>query len=101
MSVTPSISLVAYEARDGRVFVKVPNERGRYMLVDRCVIEVDCPQCKSARGEPCKGAVADYAVDTHVVRRNKYRAIRRGWQLPPPDDQLSSKPHFKLINSRG
>jgi hypothetical protein len=43
MAITPSISLVAYEARDNRVFVKVPNERGRYILTSRCVIEVAFP----------------------------------------------------------
>lgn len=52
--IMPTISLVAYEAwPKGKVFVRVPNERGRYVMTDRCVVEVGCPVCKATRGQPC------------------------------------------------
>jgi len=98
MSVTPQISLVAYESRDGRrVFVKVPDERGRYMLTDRCVVEVSCPNCRSAIGEPCKGLQKSYSVDTCYLRRRAYNFKRKGWAIPPPVDQMPAKPRYKLV----
>ena len=64
-----SISLVAFEDRDpDKVFVKVPNERGRWMRTDLCVIAVECPQCNAHKGEPCKHN-GKYWVGTHYVRR--------------------------------
>ncbi len=49
-----NIGLLGYEVTPGTVFVRVPNERGRWMLVDRSVVEVDCPFCKAITGEPCR-----------------------------------------------
>lgn len=69
---TLNIALHAYECLPGLVFVKVPNERGRYMLTDRCVVEVDCPHCKAVSGEPCKSVnmlTTTYTVGTHYRRR--------------------------------
>lgn len=99
MGVTPTISLVAYEARDGRVFVKVPNERGRYILTERCVVEVDCWHCKSAAGEPCfNGNI--YTVATHSVRRNRASRNRaRGGKFQQPD-RIEAKPRVKLLLDR-
>lgn len=52
---TPKISLIAMESRDpNRVFVRVPNERGRWMLVHRCVVLAPCDVCGAAIGEPCR-----------------------------------------------
>jgi len=99
MSVTPTISLVAYEARDKRVFVKVPDERGRYLLTDRSVIEVECPVCRSARGEPCRGRQG-YNADTHFLRRSRYRTQRSGWTIPAGNPDQVDKPRFKLILPR-
>lgn len=70
---TPQISLVAMESRDpNRVFVRVPNERGRWMLVHRCVILRPCSVCKAAIGEPCKSdpndPVPKYTVGHHYGR---------------------------------
>jgi hypothetical protein len=98
--VTPRISLIAYEARpQGRVFVKVPNEPGRFILADRCVVEVDCCVCGAAAGEPCKSDYR-YLTDTHWRRRRDWKEIRAGLgDVQPPRDQIT-KPHFKLC-SRG
>lgn len=54
MSMSLNIGLLAYTALPGTVFVRVPNERGRWMLVDRAVVEVDCAHCKAIAGEPCR-----------------------------------------------
>jgi hypothetical protein len=74
------ISLVAYHAIDRLVFVRVPNERGRYMLTDQCVALVPCSQCGACVGEPCANRHLNwyrnhpdlptrYTVSTHVARR--------------------------------
>lgn len=87
MSVTPAINLIAYTCTPEKVFVKVPNERGRWMLTDRCVVEVACTHCGAARGEPCfrhfgigqRGIPSEwmeqrrYGVGTHHVRRTDYQ----------------------------
>ncbi|MES2347005.1 MAG: hypothetical protein V4641_05475 [Pseudomonadota bacterium] len=54
MSATLNIGLVAYHAVGNLAFVKVPSERGRYMLTDLCVIAVPCPVCGAVIGEPCR-----------------------------------------------
>ena len=33
---------------------RIPNERGRWLLVDRAVVEVDCRWCGAVAGEPCR-----------------------------------------------
>jgi len=82
------MTLIAYEARDRRVFVRVPGERGRYVLTSRCVVEVPCRQCGAQTGEPCLGRNG-YMVDPHYTRRQAYRHKRAGWEVPgPPPDQL-------------
>lgn len=67
------IGIVAYEALCNFVFVRVPNERGRWVLVAKCVAEVDCPICGAIAGEPCHnrktGPNRRYWVDTHHGRR--------------------------------
>lgn len=75
----PVIHLTAVLATPEKVFVKVPNERARWMLTDRCVVEVGCRHCGAATGEPCyrirSRNVRRYAVGTHFVRRNDYQAM--------------------------
>jgi len=82
MSVTPRISLVAYEERvGGFVFVAIPNERGRYLRTDKSVVLVACPLCRAAIGEPCKthSSTADgYGATTHANRRDRARAKHYG-----------------------
>lgn len=67
------ISLVAYTEVDGRVFVKIPNEQGRYFLTDRCVVEVNCRYCGALVGEPCyskeREGYRKYTSGTHWKRR--------------------------------
>ncbi len=94
MTVTPRISLVAFEDRNPHfIFVAVPDERGRYLRTDRSVAFVACPMCKAGVGEPCRSGSGDgYAGTTHVWRRG---AARKHWgqrtddvlhepPLPPP-----------------
>lgn len=74
-----NIGIVAYECIPGLVFVRVPNERARYMLVERCVAEVDCEHCNAVAGEPCKRTYSTgvtYSVGTHAVRRGDGRRGR-------------------------
>lgn len=71
-----AIGLYAYECAGNMVFVRVPNERGRWLLTDRCVVEVDCPICNSVSGEPCKNQNSDtlrYWTGTHARRRELFR----------------------------
>lgn len=49
-----NIGLVAYHVVGNLAFVKVPSERGRYLLTDLCVITVPCPYCNAIVGEPCR-----------------------------------------------
>jgi hypothetical protein len=76
---TPRISMIAMDARDPKkAFVRVPDEPGRWIYADRCVVEVPCSQCEAAIGEPCKGRYSGkYWVDTHYRRRNAWAALRK------------------------
>lgn len=78
MTVTPRISLVAFEDRNQDfIFVAVPNERGRYVRTDKSVAHAACEQCGAVAGEPCKRNGGDgYGGTTHVVRRI---AARKYW----------------------
>jgi len=88
MPATLNIGLTAYHAVGNLAFVKVPSERGRYLLTDMCVIAVPCPVCGAVVGEPCRrGQWADgkryagyfrphdgrpmtHGVGTHARRRS-------------------------------
>ena len=76
---TPRISLVAMESRDpNKTFVKVPNEPGRWILAERCVVEVPCPRCYAAIGEPCFNPDnGKYWVDTHLLRRIEWKKKKK------------------------
>lgn len=75
--ICPAISLTAFDSRDPFfVFVKVPNERGRYVRTDVSVILVPCRHCGACVGEPClrgghalPGRLKTYGAGTHAVRR--------------------------------
>ena len=81
--ITPSISLVAWADRQpGFVFVKVPNERGRYVRTDTCVVLTACPYCHAGIGEPCFASSSTakhphYQGGTHSDRRSRAARIRR------------------------
>jgi hypothetical protein len=93
MSVTPRISLVAYEERvGGFVFVAVPNERGRYVRTDKSVVLVECPMCHASVGEPCtlRASTPDgYTAGTHANRRDrakvKFFGVRGEDRIEPVD----------------
>lgn len=94
--ITPTISLVAYEARDKlRIFVKVPDERGKYFLCHRCVVLVECPHCGSSIGEPCKGAGKKYTAGHHWRRAQKANQVH-GYGTIGLEDQ-TTKPRVKLV----
>ena len=84
MSVTPRISLVAYDDRNPAfIFVAVPDERGRYVRTDRSVAFVPCSFCHATVGEPCRHGSGDgYGGGTHVARRE---AARKHWGQPADD----------------
>lgn len=77
--VKPSMSrigLVAYCALPpNHVFVRVPNEPGRWVMVHRCVVDVECSHCKAVAGEPCKRG-KHYGVGTHIARRAAHSSFR-------------------------
>lgn len=79
------VGVHAYECIPGLVFVRVPNERGRYMLVDRCVAEVDCRLCGAIAGEPCHNRKRDrkYHIMTHAVRREDWKKQGKGRHARP------------------
>jgi hypothetical protein len=54
MTASLNIGLTAYHVVGNLAFVKVPSERGRYMLTDLCVTVVPCPTCNAVVGEPCR-----------------------------------------------
>lgn len=91
-----NIGLVAYGLDTSKAFVRVPNERGRWMLTDRSVAEVDCPHCYAIAGEPCRRAWPEwrrvetpppapdairYHVTVHVKRKQAW-AKATGHRFP-------------------
>lgn len=75
-----NIGLVAYGVTPGLVMVRVPTERGRWVLTERCVVEVDCRCCGAVAGEPCRrnwheqkrrpSTPIKHGSGTHAVRRD-------------------------------
>jgi hypothetical protein len=95
-----TIGLVAYQVNPSMVFVRVPTERGRYLLTDRCVVEVPCGHCGAMVGEPCRRGTwwrhvrqpewiaagpPKHGVGVHVCRRDDGRRFRGG-NVRPGDD---------------
>ena len=79
----PVISLIAWEDRSTDfIFVRVPNEYGRYLRTDQCVSQVPCPytHCGATVGEPCMHD-GRYVAGTHAVRREAGKNARRGQQF--------------------
>lgn len=88
-----TIGLLAYQVNPSMVFVRVPTERGRYLLTDRCVVEVPCGHCGAMVGEPCRRGTwwrrsrqpewitagpPKHGVGVHVCRRDDGRKFRGG-----------------------
>lgn len=91
-----TIGLVAYGI-DGPnpnlVFVRVPTERGRWVLTDRCVVEVPCSRCGAIVGEPCRRnwgfrfrtKALSHGAGTHADRRTAWQLIKHTklWHTTP------------------
>jgi len=78
--IIPKIHLVAFNDRDGKIFVGIPNEPGRYLRTEMCVIERVCQTCKSGVGEPCSNLsdhryrmnkIKKYGCTVHTCRRRR------------------------------
>ena len=68
------IELVAYNIMPGKIFVKDPSLRGRYMITDICVAYEPCPHCKALIGEPCYRMVQgrrSYSNSIHCARKKR------------------------------
>lgn len=69
----PIISLIAFEDRPAKfIFVRVPDDFGRYVRTDPCVAKVPCERCGATIGEPCKSwgkKPGRYHGATHALRR--------------------------------
>lgn len=93
------ISVIAYECLPGAVFVRVPNERGRWLMTDRCVVEVDCVVCGALCGEPChnnkQGALRHYNVGTHARRRD-HGVMRHRQMAPKPKLRMRAEDWMEL-----
>lgn len=87
------IGMMAYGATPELVFVRVPNERGRWILTHWSVAEVDCRICKAVAGEPCHNQRFDrrYGVGTHAVRRTDaaWMLRKEGRKVPPHKLRMS------------
>jgi hypothetical protein len=97
--VTPRISMVAYEDRNRtKAFVAVPNERGRYVFTDRCVVEVPCRACGSMIGEPCKNQnhpeSLRYWSGTHGDRRTDASKLNRSLTRAQQAERLAEAPVY-------
>lgn len=109
-----NIGVIAYGIDPSMVMVRVPNERGRWLLTDRCVVEVDCPLCGAVAGEPCRrwlntwrrANVMDkrepppaeclrYGVGVHVVRKEAAQQKFGGghWASRQPPHKLRLSAH--------
>ncbi|KAF1008936.1 MAG: hypothetical protein GAK28_00568 [Luteibacter sp.] len=95
MTASLNIGLTAYHAVGNLAFVKVPSERGRYMLTDLCVIAVACAECGAVIGEPCRAyhgltywekrfpdkKPSGHTVTVHYKRKHAAdEKLGRGWK---------------------
>lgn len=94
---TPKISLIAMDCRDpAKAFVRVPDEPGRWVLTDRCVVEVACSQCGSAIGEPCRSHLSGYRQGTHFTRRNLWNRRSTKAQRRTVHVESLEKPRYRF-----
>lgn len=91
METIAGIGLIAYGITNSHVMVRVPNERGRWLLTHRAVAEVACRCCGATAGEPChnmrSGSARRYWTETHVVRRDDAAAAKRKG-VPPAKHKI-------------
>jgi hypothetical protein len=68
----------AFEDRSGGfIFVKVPNEHGRYVRTNHSVAVAGCPTCGSGACVPCVGQYKRYTGSVHVDRIVKAQDLLR------------------------
>lgn len=100
METIAGIGLIAYGITGTHIMVRVPNERGRWLLTDRCVCEVSCRWCGAGVGEPCHnnrgGSARRYHVGTHVSRRDD--ALGKFGRGPRPPHKLRLSPTDLALN---
>ena len=95
-----NVGMVAYGLTPELAMVRVPSERGRWMLVHWCVVAVDCTLCGAISGEPCRSnhyqlkrqsarfptVAVRHGIGTHAVRRTDamrmYGSYRGFHRLP-------------------
>lgn len=86
----PIISMVAFEDRTaGFIFVRIPNEFGRYLRTHPCVAHVPCSRCDATIGEPCKSwgkNPGNYHGATHADRRSAWAGCRSDLTRPERAD---------------
>lgn len=83
-----------------KAFVRVPDEPGRWIYADRCVVEVPCRVCEAAIGEPCKGQYSGkYWVEVHYQRRNEWKAMRKGEYVKLHEED--TRPRIRLYADMG
>lgn len=88
-----TVSLVAYCALPpNQVFLRVPNERGRWLITERCAVEVDCDFCGVSAGEPCVSRSGHYGVGVHIWRRETWR------QRGKPGNKQQHKPRLSTAD---
>lgn len=69
---------IAYDDRQGHfVFVKIPNEYGRYARVPNLVTYAPCPACGSPVGVPCIGQYDRHVGSIHADRMVLAEKMRR------------------------
>lgn len=65
------VELKAYNLIPGKIFVKVPDQRGRWMITNESVALLPCSVCGAIEGEPCYRRVQDkksYTCTPHYAR---------------------------------
>lgn len=86
METIAGIGLIAYGITKTHIMVRVPNERGRWLLTHRAVAVVACRCCGAIAGEPCHnmrgGSARRYWTETHVIRRDDAASANRNG-VPP------------------
>lgn len=97
MKAKPEAPMICAAGHTSMIFVRIPNERGRYLRTHLCVAYKPCGHCGAKLGEPCKNMLRKsgkvrYSGDTHYARRFSFKdemfeAKHRALALPVPEDE--------------
>lgn len=81
-----AVRRIAYLDRQGHfIFVKVPDEYGRYVRTRALVAYAACPACGSIEGVPCVGQYGRYTGSIHADRMNAANKLQRNFGLTSED----------------